>query len=203
MVDIHWALQTYTAATCEPVSSTQIHDWLRISTSVTADDDVIDALITVARKAVEGYTHRSLLVQTFSFTADAWPSSTAPVKLPVVPLVESTDHLFSITTYDEDGTASVWSTSEYRLDTVSEPGRVMPLDDYEYPTDLRAHDGVLIRFPAGYSSAAASVDEGLVHAVKCYAAYLYEHRGDDLEGSQGLPPTVKLLLEDYVLPDVG
>jgi uncharacterized phiE125 gp8 family phage protein len=59
---------------------------------------------------------------------------------------------------------------------------------------------VLIRFPAGYSTAAASVPEPLVHAVKCLAAHLYEHRGDE---GDAMPEVVKLLLEDYVIRTVG
>jgi uncharacterized phiE125 gp8 family phage protein len=204
----HWALATVTASTQRVITRNEAKDWMRLSQDDTAEDALIDSLIAVAQKRIEDVTNRSMFKQVFALHLDALPGGETHLSLPTAPLVDSTD--ISVTTYDDDNVSAVWSTSEYRLDTASEPGRLIVQDDYDWPDDLRAKDSAVIQFKAGYSTAASGVPDALAQAVKHYVAHLYEHRGDenpshppewDHPGS--LPPLVRILIEDYMLPDVG
>jgi uncharacterized phiE125 gp8 family phage protein len=205
---IHWGLTVVTATTVEPVPTADVKDWLRINSTETAEDSLITSITKAARKRIEEYTGRVMLKQTYDWTLDKLPDkSTEPLIVPVAPLSSVT----SITTYDEDNTATVWSTSEYTVDTASEPGRIMPKDAYDWPGDLRNHNAVVIRLVAGYTTDRASVPEGLATGVKAYAAYLYEHRGDEIPTFAGqltnsphsIPPLSKMVIEDFMLPEWG
>lgn len=181
MLTAHYGLILSSASTLEVVTSSDLKDFLRITSTETADDALVMSLQTAVRKRVEERWSRSCFRQLYTLSLDAFPvSSTEAIALPKTPLVDSTD--IAITLYNTTGGSSAWSTSEYLVDVASEPGRIMCQDDYDWPDDanLRSRAGIVITFRAGYSSSSGGpVPEGIAQAIKCGVAHLYEHRGDE------------------------
>ncbi len=193
----HWSLALVTAApSSEPVVSIDdLKDYLRLSTD-NGEDKLLLSLVKAATTRLEERWGRAFVTKTYDLSLDEVPCSTGFIKIPKAPLASVT----SITTYDEDNAATVWSTSEYRVDTASEPGRIVCNDAYDWPGDYRTQGGIVVRFTAGYSSQASGVPDGIQMATKALAAHLYEHRGDD--GALDIPGLVKVYDDEYDLPEV-
>ena len=170
-----------TASTMEPVTRAEAKTWLRIDEFETAEDTMVDALITRARQRFEETTQRSCLVQTFDYYMDALPSDNCPIEIPKAPLVTVTSIKGYATTDATDAGGTAMSTSGYYVDTANEFGRVMPLSAFTYPVSTREINGGIIRFTAGYSSGTSGVPEGVKAEIKQLMTALYEHRGDEME----------------------
>ena len=190
------SLRIKTAPTSEPVSLVDAKRHLRVDNS--DDDAEITALITVARRWVEGVSGRALVNQEllYSFTQDP-PSGSLPLlpmPLLVMPMIMSAPQIMArpielprspvtavssvvITDLDGNATALV-SGTDYFIDLTVDPGRVR----MQWMTVPRFLQHVQIDFTAGYGADATAVNlavPGLVHAIKVMLAWLYEHRGDD------------------------
>lgn len=208
-------LKLKTGPSLEPVSSAEAKLYLKID-SDTTDDTLIAALITAARRYVEEYLGRALITQTWelfldgigtslpALLEDAYeelyqtefvPSSMRSIVLPRPPLLTVT----SIKCYDEDDVESTWASTNYRVDTYSEPGRVLLAANGEWPTDLRAQQAILVTFTAGYGATAADVPDDIRTAIKRVIAGMYEGRQDEVIGTVAakLDFTAKALLAPY------
>ena len=163
---IRRATTSATAPAAEPISTAQAKAFLRID--VSDQDTLIDELIASARTRVENDTGRSLITTTWDLTFDAFPTARA-IPMPRLPMAS----ISSITSYDDDDSASTMSSSDYLVDTAG--GRVILNDDADWPTDLRAHNGGVIRFVAGYGSSGSDVPEPLRLATYQWLTHFYEH----------------------------
>lgn len=206
----HYALAVTSASTGHVVSRPDLQTFLRLSTDSAGQDELLlDVLEFAAQRLIEERTGRSLLQQTYTLTLDrdAVPThTTEALVLPKAPLVS----VSSVVSYNESQTAATWSTSEYAVDTGSEPGRLLALDAYSWPSDLRSQRSLVVTFAAGYSTASSGVPEPLALAVQVLCGHLYEHRGDeypthspDWDLPFGLPSLVSELIAPYALPTVG
>ena len=152
MVDRHWADVVVTEPVIEPVSLTEAKNRLRISS--TADDADLTGLIIAARRQVEKDLGSACLVAT---TIDHWIdgyTSGLAITIPRWPL-QSTG--LTITSYDEDDAATVLAATEYLVDTVSRPGRVILNSGSSWPSTLRTHKSMVVRHVSGFSGAAKTV----------------------------------------------
>lgn len=159
-----------TAPAVEPVTTAELKAHCRIDSS--AEDTYLDTLIATARGAAELFTGRAFINQTWELSMDIEPG--LPVlRLPFPPLSSVT----SFKWYDEDDVETTFAVTNYRVDTSDhQGGRIALRESHTWPTNLRYTNGIVIRFVAGYGSAAASVPEPLRHAVKLLAAHWYENR---------------------------
>jgi uncharacterized phiE125 gp8 family phage protein len=154
-------LSIVTAPTIEPVTLADAKLFLKVDE--TADNDLITSLIKAARQACEAYTSRALTAQTWKVFFDRWPgvevpltegitvgadlsSVAAEVFIPKPPLVSITH----VKTYDDSDVATTWSSSNYFVDTATEPGRIVPRTGTSFPTTTRTANGIEIQFIAGY-----------------------------------------------------
>lgn len=192
----HWALQAVSTGgtTEEPVSNADALATLRLESSSTEE---LTGYIAAARLKLEKRSRRAFLRQQFDYAVDRIPLD-GILKLPLAPLVS----VESITGYDVDGTPTVMSSSEYVVDTLSEPGRVALNQGASWPSNLRDTNGLIVRFTAGYSTGAAGVPMPIIEALKQLLVTMYEHRGEGV-GEIPVPPLVDFLLEDFVLEDVA
>lgn len=195
----HWALQPVSTGgtTEEPVSVADAKLALRIDSTSTQDDGLIAGLITAARTKLENRTRRLFLRRQMDYALDRTPLACA-FKLPCAPLVS----VESVTSYDTDNAATVMPSTGYLVDTLSEPGRVALNSGGSWPSGIRDTNGIVVRFTAGYSTAAAGVPTPLIEAIKQLMVTMYEHRGEGV-GEIPIPPLVDLLIEDYILEDVA
>lgn len=207
-------LKLKTGPSLEPVSSTEAKLFLKVDDAT--DDTLIAALITAARKQAEEYTGRAFITQTWElfidgvgvalppelmdayeemFRTEYVPPSLRAIELPRPPIISIT----SIKYYDVDDAEHTWASTNYRLDNYSEPGRVILAAAGEWPTDLRAQQGILVTYAAGYGAGATDVPEDIRTAIKRILAGLYENRQDEVIGAVAgqLDLTAKALLDPY------
>jgi uncharacterized phiE125 gp8 family phage protein len=96
----------------------------------------------------------------------------------------------SITTYDRDNDSSVFSNTNYQVDTAG--ARIFLNAGASYPVNLRDNNAIEILFVAGYGNAATDVPEPIKQAVLIHISKMYEHRG-----VCEMPKSAKQLLNDF------
>jgi uncharacterized phiE125 gp8 family phage protein len=207
---MHQSLQIVTASTCEPISRDEAKLWLRLDEAQSEDEGLIDTLVTACRRKVEARTERFFFQTVCALHLDEFPEdSTGVIRLPASPLVS----VASITSYNSTDAATVMSSSDYTVDTVSEPGRVSLRSAGSWPSSLRTIDAGVVQFTAGYSTSTGDGSTGLpaacapmVSAVKLLLAHLYENRQQVLApggaAAIDLPYGVEYLLSDLTSPEV-
>ncbi len=156
-----------TAPADEPLEIEEVKTHLRVDTS--DEDDYIHSLIIAARDYCERYQNRAYISQTWELWLDAWP---ACFILPRAPLISIT----SIDYYDTSNVKATLLETDYYVDTMSEPGRVMPAYGKSWTTTpLRAANGICVTFVAGYGCA-GDVPAGVKHAMLLLIGHWYENR---------------------------
>lgn len=171
-------LTIVTAPAAEPITTAEAKSHLKVDA---ADEDTyIDTLIAEARGWVEELSGRALITQTWDLALRGFPKS-REIVLPRAPLQSVT----SVTYYDEDlSTSTVFSSSNYQVDTLRTPGVIRLKHDVFWPTDtLRESSGVVVRFLAGYGASGSSVPATLKHAIKLRLADLYVNREPEMAGT--------------------
>jgi uncharacterized phiE125 gp8 family phage protein len=159
---------------------------------------------------VEDRTGRFFFQTSCSLHLDAFPvDSTGVIRVPAAPLVS----VASITSYNSTDGATVMSTSDYTVDTVSEPGRIALRASGQWPSSLRTVNGGVVALTAGYSTSTGGGSTSLpadcapmVSAVKLLLAHLYENRQQVLApggaAAIDLPYGVEYLVSSLVSPEV-
>lgn len=211
-------LSLKTDAAVEPLTLAEAKVYLRVDTSDTTDDALISSLIIAARKAVENFTGRRLINQTWNFWLDRFPGERSPrprdqwwdgtregsiaslygygaaVQLPLAPLVSIT----SITTYDTTDLSTAMDLTTTVTDSASVPGRVFMKFGQIWPVNLRGISSVNIEFVTGYGATSAAVPADLNQAVRLLLSNYYENRDVLSESRVGsLPLSVESILNPY------
>lgn len=163
------ALTLSVAPAEEPVSRVEAKSHLRVDHS--DDDTLIDGLIVAARQWAEGFLQRQLVTATWKLYLDYFPLDGSAIRLPLPP----TQSVSSVQYIDEDGVLQTWDASKYILDKESQPARLQPAYEQEYPATRDVPNAVTITFVAGYGLAAA-VPGPHKSAIKLVVAELYERR---------------------------
>lgn len=204
-----------TQPTVEPVSAAELGVHLRLhSDAITAETDYLETLISAARQLVELETGLALITQTWTYTLDRMPSKSTNddwwdgvregaigsdvldyIELPTHPLQSVT----SVTTYDSSDVGTVMSSTLYRVDTRSKPGRVALRSGSVWPLFTRLTDGLEIDYVVGYGDTSADVPASLRQAVMIIAADWYENRESIIIGtiSSKLQGSVDMILEKF------
>jgi len=180
----------YAAPTEEPVSLAEAKLHLRVD--ISEDDTLIASLITAARELVEQQSWRALVSQTWDLYLDVIPAE-AELKLPRPPLVSVTGVY-----YTPDGsTEQTLAASNYAVDAVSQPGRIVLKTGGSWPGDtLSIVNGFKVRYVAGYGAASA-VPVRYKQAILLLVGHWYAHR--EAVGTPGAPMAlaVEALLAPY------
>lgn len=159
-----------TAATIEPVTLDQAKKQCRVT--IDDDDTYITDLITVARQMAEKHQARAYNTQTWRLYLAAFPASEY-IELPWPPLQSVTHVKYT----DSGGTQSTFASTEYIVDTDSEPGRIVLGYNKSWPTDtLQPGNAVEIQYVAGYGATVASVPAHIRQGVLMWVAHMYEYR---------------------------
>jgi uncharacterized phiE125 gp8 family phage protein len=167
----------------------------------TEDDTYIESLIYAVQAHAAVYQGRTYMEKTLTLTFDAFPVT---LYMPGAPLVEIT----SIAYVDTGGASQTLDPSVYRVDIVSEPGRVTPAYNQSWPATQGVTNSVTVTYKAGYSSAADFVAAlpAAKQAILLGVGHLYEHRETVTEENLKLMPMgfYDLLGPDriiFVIPD--
>jgi uncharacterized phiE125 gp8 family phage protein len=182
-----------TAPTVEPITLTEVKDFLRITG--TAEDDVLNSLIVAARNYAEYYQNRPLITQTWELWLDDFPPHDCiPIRLKA-----GLQSVTSVKYYPDGGSETVFTATNYIVDTTDYVGKIVLNEDCYYPSaNLRSVNGVYVEFVCGYpikdiglvtEDPAGNVPEMTKTALKIWVAYNFENR----DGSD-LPKAVNILL---------
>jgi len=186
------ALSLVTAPAAEPITLAEAKVHLRVD--ITDDDSLITALIVTARQHVEAITRRALITQTWDLTLDAWPDGDT-ILVPLPPLQSVT----SVTYKDSAGTVYTMPVTDYIVDKVEEPGRIVLAYGKTWPSaTLYPAGAITVRFAAGYGDA-TKVPQAIKQAMLLLIGQWYESRETISIGNivNELPFTVEALLWPY------
>jgi uncharacterized phiE125 gp8 family phage protein len=152
----------------EPVSLEDAKD--HILTTLTDVDAWIESAIVAARMQAETDTNRKITRAVLEMTFDQFPIEPW-IPLPLAPLISVT----SISSFDTLTNAeTVFDSSNYVVDTFSQPGRVCLLTGKIWPVGVRWLQGGKIRWIAGYAD--GLVPARYLHAIKLLIGNWSENR---------------------------
>lgn len=172
-------IQISVAPAAEPVSLAEAKNHLRIDHS--DDNAMIARLLGAARLQCEDEARRPFITRTYVGKADGWPGD-GRFELPWPPLVA----VSSITYTDEDGVTSTFASSNYVVDSHSEPGRIVLKRASVWPGEtLQEVNGVTVTWTAGYGPHAQHVPDRYRQAILLVVGHLYENRESVVVG-QGI-----------------
>lgn len=169
-------IQVIQAAAGDPVSLSEAALHCRVDSSL--DHPALQAMIRAATSAAENYLNRPIITRTFRQFFDRWPCGRF-LELRRSPLVSVT----SVKTYNDADVAATFAASNYFVDTVSQPGRIVLRSTASWPTADRVANPIEVEYRAGYGTDPASVPADIRQAVLMLTANLYEHRGETVTGS--------------------
>jgi uncharacterized phiE125 gp8 family phage protein len=169
-------IQLVQGASGDPVSLSEAALHCRVDS--TTDHPALQAMLRAATAAAEKYIGRPIITRTYRQFFDAWPCGEA-LELRRSPLVSVTH----VKTYDDADTATTFASSNYFVDTVSQPGRIVLRSAASWPTADRVANPIEVEYKAGFGTDPASVPADIRQAVLMLTANLYEHRGEAVTGS--------------------
>jgi uncharacterized phiE125 gp8 family phage protein len=181
------SLRRTAAPAVEPVTLAEAKAHCRVDAS--ADDTLIQNLVTTARELVEDYIDRALVTQRLVMKIDEFGSE---IELPRPPMASSgTVTAVTITYTIADGSTTTLAASEYRVDRDAQPGRIRTLYNGSWPSGLLDANAVTVTWWAGYG-AATDVPQRVRSAMLMTILELYEKRSDGQmpEGAKRLLDTV-------------
>lgn len=166
-----YKVTTVPAAYPLSVEDARLH--LNISSGIVSDD-LLTSLIAAATKTVESYTGLALISQGIQQIHDGFPRGRRAILLRVAPAIAVNSIIYT----DTDGDAQIWSNSEYDVDIVTIPSRIVPKPDYFYPSCSSKIASVAVNYTAGFGSAKAAIPSDIIHAVKLTLTDFFENRDD-------------------------
>lgn len=161
-----------TEPAAEPITLDEAKAHLRV-VDFTDDDTYITTLISVARRAIEDMTGRTLIDTVFTQSARNW--------CPWISLLRGNAHTLNSIVYDPEGGGSEVTVDSdlYGLHKYGDGlGQVSFYDDFTKPEllDRPLIDRIRIQFTAGYGAAATDIPQPLRQAVLYLVQHFYDNR---------------------------
>lgn len=158
------------APTVEPVSLTEAKGWTKVDLSSTAEDALLQGLISAAREFCEWKKGYAFYEQTLRVSFNGWPCGRHWIALPRATPLRSIENV----TYTDSTGTHVVSSASYNLDQISIPGKIVFDEDYSWPDiDMYAPNPITIDYVAG--SPNTSPTTPFPSAVKIAMQLLIEH----------------------------
>lgn len=159
----------------------------------TDDDTYLTMLEAAATAHTSNYINRALIDTTYELRLDAWPQR---FLTPYSPLQSVT----SIQYLDTAGTLQTLATTEYTVDTQSQPGIVYEAYNKTWPSLQDEPNAVRMIYVAGYGSANTDVPEKIRFAIMLLIGHMYENReATSPTAVHDVPMGYHELLTDYRL----
>lgn len=201
--------QLQVAPTAEPVTLAQVKSYCRVDVDFTDDDGLLAMFAQAARAWCENWTERFFVTQTWRIYLDAFPGyidarsemarsiTQVPTgawfligtrwafALPFPPAQSVVDLQY----LDPQGvTQTMVQGTQYVVDTVSQPARVMPAYGLFWPVSQFVPNAVWCDFVCGYPLTA--IPPQIQIAILMLTSYYYDNRG----ATDDAPTAVKDLL---------
>ncbi len=131
-------------------------DDAKVHLRIDGDDQnaMVEAWIRGITAHAEHEMGRSILNQTYRCTLDAFPDA---IRLDNPPIVSVT----SVKYLDESGIEQTLDPADYLVDTVSEPGYIVPAPGAAWPATLDRVNAVNVEYVAGYGATQAATPHGI------------------------------------------
>jgi uncharacterized phiE125 gp8 family phage protein len=159
-------LQLVTPPALEPVTLSEARLHLRVDTA--DDDPLIGALISAARVHAEMLTARQFLPARWRLVLDRFTPMVLLNRSPVVSVI-------SVRYLDMGGLWQIMPSTDYVVESSSEPARITPAFGKIWPPTLPQIGSVEILFDAGYADA-TKVPDGIKRWMLLRVGSLYQHR---------------------------
>lgn len=195
-------LQTLTGPAEEPLTLIETKAHCRVD--IDEDDDLLTGYIVAAREWVENHCRRRLVTQTVRLTMDEFPGGSEWACAGTLNLYGgSVQSITSVTYLDAAGDSQSYST--YTADLTSEPARLRPALDQNWPQTRHQMAAVAVTYVVGYPPAGSPEDltvmvpQSIKHAMKMMIAHWYENRETVHIGQSVLPVPMaaEMLLAPY------
>lgn len=191
----------------EPITLAQAKNHLRLDNGLTADDDLIQLLISTARREAEALTDRSFITQRWRLTLDGFYRRENPCTIELDRgLVQSVDRIGyldmarQLQAIDLTPGATIVATDFSRL-----PARLTPIFGEVWPIAIPEIGVVEIDYTAGYGDDPDDVPAGIRQWILMRVATMYDHR-EEVElvarGKIEQIPFVNGLLDPYRAPQI-
>ena len=165
-----------TGPTTEPVTTVETKAYLRVDTS---DSDVlIGDLISAARMEAEAVAARSFISRTYELILDGWPAD-GRIELEYPPVASVT----TIKYYDGDNVLQTMSSGDYVLVSDTTPPYITLASGASWPSDLRDHTPIRVRYVAGYGAASTDVPDNYRALIMGLVACEFEARDEETLGN--------------------
>lgn len=198
-------VQVTTPAANLPIATSAAIAYLR---ALTDTDDIrrVNLCLRAATAAVEDYTGRVMVNASFLLQLDAWPFADRrfTLRMRPAPLLRSiplqrtpVKAITSVKYWPSDGSAQVtWAASNYQLDTVTVPSRLIITDGIDAPDLAKRPDAVQIAFDAGDGTNEDAMNPMLLMAVVALARHCYDNPTavDEMGKMQAMPFSFKYML---------
>ena len=201
----------------EPISRAEAKNFLRVDSDLTADDLLIDLLISSARMEAESLTGRSFISQTYKVVLDSFPnwcemavSYNAPYNLPANAIQIERGPVISVDSIAYtamDRSTQTMPATDYTITGLSALGdlrpplaRITPVFGKIWPIPLPQIGAVTVNYTAGYGATAASVPAGIKSWILMRIKSRYDMRGEVAIAGRGKIeplPWVDHLLDPY------
>lgn len=156
-----------------------------------ADEDaLLGTYISVATQAAADRLQRTLVPTRWRLTLDRFPDA-IELAMPPIVSVESVKYI------DTTGTQQTLDPQDYTLDSVSEPGYLVPAVGRAWPLTQDRVNAVEVEYTAGYAGSA--VPEPLAAWILLAVADLYENRARSAEKPVVPQNFADSLLDPYVI----
>lgn len=179
-------LQTVAPAS-EPVSRAEAKNHCRIDSDLTADDTLIDLMISAARRYAEKDCARSFITQQWRLVMDSFPGPSL-MGMPYGEVFTMPGHAIQLERgpvqsvdsikYLDSGTLITLATSAYVSDLTGPVPRVTPVFGQIWPPISTPQIGnVQVNYTAGYGNAATNVPESVRLWMLVAVQTVYKNRG--------------------------
>jgi uncharacterized phiE125 gp8 family phage protein len=191
-------LQLVTGPSIEPLEYEEVLDHLRIADVDEESDEssvaYIERLIKAVRLHLERVVlNRSLITQTWKLYLNEFPYGNY-IEIPY-PKLQS---ISSLKYTDSTGVQTTWAASNYIVDSVSTPGRLVLTYLNTWPVlSLYPSNPIEVQFVSGYGSLAEDVPEPIKQAMLMMISDLYENREEFSQANLKSLGLVESYLFDY------
>ena len=172
------SLRLITPATELAVSLSEAKEHLRVDSN--HEDTIITAMIEAATEMSEQKTGRSIMLQTWELTLDAFPDA---FEITGIPLASITSVRYADTT----GDMQTLDAAGYAMDNTDDygPAYIVPAHGTTWPSTRDQINAVAVRYVSGYANAAA-VPASIKAWIKLTVGAMHANRESEAVGNIGL-----------------
>jgi len=197
------------------VTTAEAKNFLRIDSSNTSEDSLIDRLIATATNYFERCTGRDLITKTYKCFLDNFPGNFSGYAALTyygaycidqgIIIKKSKFQTITSIEYYVDGVLTTFSSSKYYItEEADEFAGIYLVSGESWPSNVdNRKQAVKITLTSGYGAAASSVPDAIKQAILQYVTYLYENRGDcDCADSRGYPQSAYVFFMQWKIIDL-